>query len=84
MSGPTPCSGCGALIRWTRTPAGHLIPLDAEPNDKGNIRLDGENVAHVIPKADLFAPEQQTEGDRWMPHHATCPEAHRFRKRKRQ
>lgn len=66
------CRGCGAPIRWVRTIHGGLMPLDAEPDPDGNVELvDHFAVVHSQPT--LFG------GDRWMPRHATCPDADQFR-----
>lgn len=63
----TTCRTCGASIRFVRTAANDkLIPLDPEPNPDGNVEIiDGNAVVHTGP--DLFG------GQRFMPHHATCP-----------
>lgn len=71
------CRGCGAPIRWVRTTHGNLMPLDAEPDPDGNVELidsflDGL-VAVVHTQPTMFG------GERWMPHHATCPDADQFR-----
>ena len=36
---PEFCSSCKAPIRWAITEAGNLMPLDAEPNPRGEWRL---------------------------------------------
>lgn len=84
------CSKCGAEISWFVTVNGKFQPVDRAPNPDGNMRLSGnfrptEKGVHpeivVITKSELeslFPPE----GDRYMPHHATCPHAEEFRKPK--
>ena len=64
----TICS-CGASMLWAKTKNNKNIPLDAEPE-----------------KRFVFLPERP-EGvadmvDTYMPHHATCPEADKYRKDK--
>ncbi len=69
------CRGCGAEIRWVTTALGKRIPLDPEPAKRVVLRDRSSGY-----------PEQVADGsalvvDTYMPHHATCPEAHRFRRR---
>ncbi len=84
------CSECDAPILWAATVNGKPQPLDAEPNDAGNLRLTDEYVSTrmgalqrvlVIKKGDQLGLLGE-EGPRYMPHHATCPYADRFRKPK--
>lgn len=71
------CRSCGADILWCRTEGGHLTPVNAEPDDTGNmVILDG--IAKVV-KDSLFEP--MTEGTRYKSHFATCPAAAKHRKR---
>lgn len=90
---PPVCSGprCGAPIRWAETRTGKPIPLDPEPNDRGPVVLEPRPgrppLAIVVgppkpPAAQLdllAAPEEPDLRTRYMPHHATCPDAPRFR-----
>lgn len=66
--------GCGAPIRWARTAAARPMPLDAEPTSAGNVVLEA-GVAVVL------SPEraQAYEGEKFMPHHVTCPVGTAFR-----
>lgn len=69
----TACRSCGAAIRWARTRAGNLMPLDAHPDPNGNVEIvDG--IVHVHPQPPL------TGETLWMPHHATCPDADTWRR----
>lgn len=86
------CSKCDAPIVWAATVNGKCQPLDAEPNPEGNLRLTDEYVATsmgalqrvlVIPKGDQLGLLDDDNEPRWMPHHATCPNADDFRKPKR-
>lgn len=49
------CRGCGAKIEWVETPAGKRMPVDAEPTADGNIVIDENGIAHVLPKEDAAA-----------------------------
>lgn len=83
------CRSCGAPIIWAFTTANDvLIPLDAEPDADGNVtverRLTGrygglKTTATVLGPLDvaLLAPDVE----RYMPHHATCPQASQWRHR---
>ncbi len=76
----SPCRSCKAPLLWVRTAAfDSLMPLDADPVPDGNIVLiDGK--AHVM-KGDLFEPFID-DRPRYKSHHATCPEADKWRKKK--
>lgn len=90
----TVCTSCGAPILWAVTETGKRIPVDREPVAGGNLRLatverdaDGKvTVCDISPPTarvvgatiDLFDPGDN--GERWMPHHATCPQANEWRK----
>ncbi|HAM56177.1 MAG TPA: hypothetical protein DCQ64_12545 [Candidatus Rokubacteria bacterium] len=65
------CKGCGAPILWATTRNGKPIPLDRDPDPKGNIVLAG-------PLARLFTADD-AGATRYMPHHATCPKAKQFK-----
>lgn len=71
MSGST-CRTCSAEIRWVSTTNDRPMPLDAEPHPDGNVEIvdvDGRPVAvvHAEGQRCMF------DGERWMPHFATCP-----------
>jgi len=93
MSDTSLCSKCQAPILWACTVNGKPQPLDLEPDPAGNIWLIPQfaetdrgwlQECRVIPKAEREAssllPEQSP---RYMPHHATCPDAESFRHPKR-
>jgi hypothetical protein len=68
------CRSCGAAIRFVFTAMGGRMPLDLEPVDDGPVVLRG-NTAYVI-KRDEDVPKGEP---RYVPHHATCPDAKRWR-----
>lgn len=74
------CKSCKAAIMWVRSAkTGALMPLDAEPNEKGNVFLiDGR--AHV--KSGTFF-EEAVKGPLYMSHFSTCPDSNSYRKKKR-
>lgn len=74
---PTRCRtpGCDEVIFFVPTAAtGTPMPLNIQPDPKGNIRLqttplDDVLVAAVIEQAELFTPMPDV---RYMPHWVTC------------
>lgn len=73
------CHGCGSHIIWAKTSSGHLVALDATPQENGNVVLDGSGTATVL-KKDLF--ETVPEGTHYVSHFATCPKARKPSKKK--
>lgn len=80
---PAKCGSCDApILTVNKRP----IPLDFDPVDAGNIRLTGLTVAarngrrgpecEVIVQGDLFVAD---DGIRYLPHHATCPDADKWK-----
>ena len=73
------CRSCGAVIQWAKT-ARNVIPLDAEPSEKGNILIHG-GLAHVMSRADVLAAlDRNEDAVFYLPHFATCPNAAAHRK----
>ena len=72
------CSGprCHARICWTVTEDGKRQPVDVDPNPSGNL---------VVEKVARYSYRSHVEtlldpaGDRYVPHHATCPDVELFR-----
>jgi len=62
------CGACGAQVRWCVTAkTGARQPLDAKPQRL--IQLD-----------EAQDPPVGVVVEVWVPHHATCPQAQRFRR----
>lgn len=78
----SPCRSCGAPMIWLRSAStGNLMCLDAEPVADGNIViLDGKA---VVRKGDLFEENIAADAPRYKSHHATCPDAAKYRKPKK-
>lgn len=77
------CRGCGATIMFvgTTTP-GKSMPIDPDPVDDGNIRLDTSGhftVAHVLGPLELELARGEGEALH-KSHFAVCPNADRFRR----
>lgn len=66
----TTCRSCDAPIRFVRTVKGALMPLNADPDPDGNVTVN-DDIATVHAPGQLGLDDEQ----RWMPHHATCPQA---------
>ena len=78
---------CGVKVRLIPTDrAGVLMPVDAEPNEAGNIVLRWSQSrrrqeAHTLTRHEKENPSLMVEV-RYMPHFATCTDPTQFRKRK--
>ena len=70
------CKSCKAAIRWGITVNNKRIPLNFQPDPAGSIRLEANGKAVYLPKNTEYT------GDRYMPHHETCPSAAEYRKTK--
>lgn len=66
------CKACNAELLWAKTATGKAMPLNHDPDSGGNVELRN-GIAYVMPK------DQLPRGERYMPHHATCPAVDRFR-----
>jgi hypothetical protein len=69
------CRSCGAPLIWVHTAAtGRSMPLNAEPDPKRQ-RPHRRRARPRLAQAELDEPA----GERFMPHHATCPDAGHWR-----
>jgi len=71
---PEFCRTCRQPIRWAYTRNGHAIPLDPEPVNGGNLRLD--RLGRVV-----VVPTDKRHGPLYVSHFATCPHATQHRRR---
>lgn len=78
------CRGrtCHAPIVWATTKAtGKSMPVDAEPDDDGNVELVPNADPSLAPWAIVHATAPLvTTGTLHTPHHMTCPDAGDFRR----
>lgn len=79
------CRSCGRAVIWAVTAKGKRIPLDAEPNVRGNIIVKETQAivnghAETQLAAEQVAPLFDAKQSRYMPHHATCPDAKKWRR----
>jgi hypothetical protein len=87
--GPTRqrCRACNAPLVSVITTAGRTMPLDPEPDPKGNIRYTGRRVdsAAGVPTDEVEYINESTEMKldeaRYVSHFATCPQPEKFRKK---
>lgn len=78
------CRTCGEAIGWATTVQGKAMPVELEPDAKGNVDLvyiGGEEVALVLGPADAVAAQASGHELR-LSHFATCPHAGDHRKRR--
>jgi len=73
------CRSCHQRIWFVRSERGKPLPVDREPDPKGNLVLLGPDMG----QAKVVTPGELPEMTRYMSHFATCPEAARFRNRVR-
>jgi hypothetical protein len=78
------CKSCKAPVRWAETDSGKSMPVDAEPNTRGNIVLlerGTEPPRATFPDAGELG-RRRVEGEPvWISHFATCPNAGGHRRR---
>jgi hypothetical protein len=72
----TTCRSCGADLIWCQTEKGKPMPVDAAPDEKGNLIV--WSVANTWKCR--YAPHNW-DGPRHRPHFASCPDAESWRKR---
>lgn len=74
------CTSCGADILWVKSIGGSPMPLNAQSVGDGNIAVI-DNVGHVR-KGEMFEPFY--DGPLYKSHFATCPNAAKHRKSKKE
>jgi hypothetical protein len=67
---------CKQPIRWATTRNGYPIPLDPEPAANGNLHVDDDGRATIVPR-----DRRATAGALYVSHFATCPYADQHRRR---
>jgi hypothetical protein len=74
---PTHCGSCGAPIyRLLHERTGNRAPIEATPDDTGNIVVDlTHHTWRIVPKAERGAYAGQLH----LPHFARCPQAQAWR-----
>lgn len=76
------CRSCGAPVIWVaHETTGKRAPLDARPDPKGNLAIDGGTYYVVAPE--LRAQHALIDG-LYTSHFATCPKASSWRAKGKQ
>jgi hypothetical protein len=79
----TDCKSCGAPIVWAKPSPLKWLPVDPEPDPKGNVVLNevhGEVIAKVLGRRDRDRLLKQNPGTvLHLSHWATCPNANGHR-----
>jgi hypothetical protein len=70
------CRDCGARIRFLVTPGGRSMPINLDPDPRGNVVIEN-GVARVLTAEETA----RATGSRWMPHKATCAAGQQRRRR---
>jgi hypothetical protein len=75
------CRSCKAPIIWCRTSSGKNMPVDADPDERGDFFLsraeDGKLDAFHVRRYPGKMPE---DVERYTSHFATCEDANQFRR----
>ena len=77
------CRSCGAEIVWATSQSGKAMPLNAKPDPFGNVRVTGQAGARSawVLVGEKLEAARAADVCLYMPHHATCPEAGKWRKK---
>jgi hypothetical protein len=77
------CWGCHKPVRFVPTEKGNLMPLDPDPADHslGTARLGNASLAIRDGRVHVLRPDEPWDGDLYVAHFATCPEARRSNRR---
>lgn len=71
MSFDPTCRKCHAPLKWCKTKNDRMMPLDAEPNEAGNVICEyGEG--GILRGIVLVKGDKRPPGVAFMPHFATC------------
>lgn len=78
------CRSCRAPILWTVVNGDRRMPVEVDPADDGNVRvdLDRHTASGAHPATVLGPLEREIEdGPLYLSHFATCPDADEWRNR---
>lgn len=78
------CRSCGRPILWcTSVATGRAMPVDADPTPDGNVEVtEHPDPAASMLRAVVHAQPPLGSPPLRMAHHATCPQADEWRKRR--
>jgi hypothetical protein len=80
---PVKCRSCGQPVEWVQTIHGKWIPVDRQPVDGGNLKIDRSTKppgASVIRHANQPCLSPEGETLRFVSHFATCDHASQCRR----
>lgn len=72
------CRSCGAPVIWTVTERGKRMPVDADPDPQGNIRL--EQSTGDAPLTAVYTREWTAGAELYVSHFATCDQPKKWRR----
>ena len=79
------CEACGAFMLFAVTPQGRRQVVDYRPSAEGNILVlqpsGWGDLLSIVLSGDGLERARQRQMDLRLDHHATCPDADRFRSR---
>lgn len=77
MSSPiVACRSCGKPVMWLKHEvSGANAPIDAKPHERGSCVVDLKTGTYRVVKSPY-------EGEAYIPHFATCPDANVWRKKR--
>lgn len=78
------CRSCGAEIRWVTTPAGKAMPLDAKSEKRWVVRFEMQGRERPDLLVEVTPTWKGEMVDTYESHYATCPQAARWRGKKRE
>lgn len=67
------CRSCDAPMLWASTPAGKLMPLDAEPVEHGNVAAHRDEDGNLWARALRVGEEPLEHEARYVTHFSSCP-----------
>lgn len=80
------CGSCAATIIWALTSNFRRIPLDAAPQENGNLAVVGEQggvpVVVVVRSDGTDTPLWGPDEARYLSHFVSCPQADTWRKKR--
>lgn len=83
MAAELPCRSCGAPIRFVPHELGKTMCLCAEPDPvRGNVSINSDGVARTLSRGFLDAA-RAAGTPLYLSHHADCPQAQQWTRRKR-
>lgn len=81
---PGTCRACKKPIQWATSELGKAMPIDAEPDARGNVELvligGGPGVGARVRAGDALDYARSTGTTLFLSHHFTCPEGDKFRR----